>query len=73
MRLSYQVKAHGLSGYWKWYVEVRPEERRIEHPQCPILADISQPSIEQPYVTQEAAERAGEEFLTQLAMSPPRA
>lgn len=73
MELSYAVRAHGLPGYWRWYVEVRPAERRIEFPQQPLLADISQPTWQQAYVSQEAAERAGEEFLTQLAMSPPRA
>lgn len=73
MELSYEVRTHGLPGYHRWYIEVRPAERRIEFPQQPLLADIQQATWESPYVTQEAAERAGEEFLTRLAMCPPRA
>lgn len=72
MNLDYRVIPHGLCGQWRWRIEARvsePDEQRLR----PLLADFYQPSYQQPYVSQEAAERAGEEFLTQLAKSPPRA
>lgn len=72
MEIAYEVRAHGLPGYWRWRIEVRaaePDEQRLR----PLLADIYQPCYQQPYVSQEAAERAGEEFLTMVAGCPPRA
>lgn len=72
MELSYEVRTHGLPGYHRWRIEVRvaePDEQRLR----PLLADIVQPGYQQPYVSQEAAERAGEAFLELVAGCPPRA
>lgn len=72
MKIAYEVRTHGLPGAHRWYVEVRPEVRQIEHPQQPVLGQFIQPDFEDCFVTAEAAERAGEAFLEILANCPPR-
>ena len=73
MNIAYEVRTHGMPGAYRWYVEIRPAVRQIEHPQQPVLAEINMPNSEDCFVSAEAAERAGEAFLELLAGSPPRA
>lgn len=72
MRITYEVKVHGIPGNYRWRIEIRTEEAD-EHKQRPLLADMYMPTYEQCYVSQETALRAGEVFLELVAGCPPRA